>query len=98
MKILARLKLQAKLALLLGLAILAMVTIGSFGGMTLHKRMLDDRQDKFRAIVASAVSIAAGLEARVAAHEISRKEAFELFRRDIYAIRFDHGLGYFSVI
>ncbi|MGQ9369210.1 methyl-accepting chemotaxis protein [Azospirillum sp. ST 5-10] len=98
MKILTRLKLRTKLALLLGLSIVAMVTIGAVGGMTLHKRMLDDRMDKFRAIVASAISIATGLEARVGAHEIPREEAIELFRRDIHAIRFDGGSGYLSVI
>jgi methyl-accepting chemotaxis protein len=98
MNILTHLKLRAKLGLLLGLSIVAMVAIGALGGMTLHQRMLDDRVDKFRAVVASTVSIAAGLEARVEAHEMTRDEAIALFHRDIHALRFDDGVGYMSVV
>jgi methyl-accepting chemotaxis protein len=98
MNILSRLRFRAKLGLLLGLSIAAMIAIGAVGGMTLYQRMLDDRVDKYRALVASAVSIAAGLETRVVAHEITRDEAMALFRSDIHALRFDNGGGYLSVI
>ncbi len=98
MNILARLRLRTKLGMLLGLSIAAMVAIGALGGMTLHQRMLDDRLDKFRAIVASAVSLAAGFEQRVGAREITRDQAIKLFHRDIRAIRFDDGVGYLSVL
>ncbi len=98
MKILTRLKLGTKLGLLLGLSVVAMVAIGALGGLTLRQRMIDDRVDKFRAVVAATVSMAAGLEARVEAHEITRDAAIDLFHRDIRAIRFDDGVGYMSVV
>jgi methyl-accepting chemotaxis protein len=98
MNILSRFKLHTKLTLLMALSMVAMFAIGAVGATTLHQRMLDDRMDKFRAIVASTVSIAAVLEARAGAHEITRDEAVELFHRDIRAIRFDNGIGYLSVI
>jgi len=96
MKILAHLRIRTKLGVLLALSIAAMVAIGAIGSMMLYERMMDDRIDKYRALVASTVSIAAGLEAGVSAHEISREEAIELFRRDIHAMRFDDGVGYMS--
>jgi methyl-accepting chemotaxis protein len=98
MNILANLTLRIKLGLLLGLSIVAMISIGAVGGTTLRQRMVDDRVDKFRAIVASAVSLASGLEARVAAKELTREQALELFRWDIHTIRFDGGVGYLAVV
>jgi len=41
--------------------------------------------------------IAAGLEARVVAHEITRDQAIDLFHRNVRAIRFDDETGYVAV-
>jgi len=98
MKFLSRLRLRTKLTLLLGLSSIAMIAIAVIGAMTVHDRMLDDRTDKLRAIVSTTVAIAGGLEARVAAREITREQAVDLFHRDIRAIRFDDGIGYLSVL
>jgi methyl-accepting chemotaxis protein len=96
--ILSRLRLRAKLALMLVLSALAMSVIAGVGVTSLHQRMLDDRVDKFRAQVSSTVALAAALEARVGAGEITRQQALGLFHADIRAIRFDHGTGYLSVV
>ena len=98
MSILNRLKLRTKLTVLVGLSALAMAAIAVIAAATLHQRMLDDRIDKMRAAVNSAVSIAAGLDARVSSGELSRDQAFDLLHRDIRAIRFDGGVGYLSVV
>jgi methyl-accepting chemotaxis protein len=98
MHLVSRLKLRAKLALLLALSVAAMVAIGVVGATTLHRRMLDDRLEKSRATVHAAVSLAAGLEARVEAHELTHAQAFDAFHRDVAALRYDHGNGYMSVI
>jgi len=97
MNLLRHLKLRTKLTLLLGLSVVAVVCIAVSGAMTLHQRMLDDRLDKLRGVVSSAVSIARALEAQVGAQEITRQAALESFARDIHAIRFDNGAGYLSV-
>jgi methyl-accepting chemotaxis protein len=97
MNLLSRLKLGTKLTLLLGLSAIAMVAIGGIGATTLHQRMLDDRLDKLQSVVSSTVAIAAALEARVGAQEITRQQALELFHRDIRAIRYDAGTGYLAV-
>ncbi len=46
MQLLSRLKLRAKMTLLLGLSALAMVAIAALGAVTLHQLKLDDRADK----------------------------------------------------
>jgi methyl-accepting chemotaxis protein len=98
MKLLSRLRLRTKLSLLLGLSAIAIIAIAVIGAMTVHDRMLDDRTDKLRAIVSTTVTLAGGLEARVAAREITREQAMDLFHRDIRAIRFDDGIGYLSAL
>jgi methyl-accepting chemotaxis protein len=95
--ILHRLKLPAKLGLLLMLSTLAAVAIGVIGAATLHRRMLDDRVDKIRSVVDSTVAIARGLDGRISKHELTQAEAIEAFHGDIRAIRYDHGDGYISV-
>jgi len=79
MNILSRLRLGTKITILLGLSVVAMIAIALSGATTLHQRMMDDRTDKLRAVVRSTVSVAAGLEARVVAHEITRDQAIDLF-------------------
>ena len=94
MNILSRFKLRTKLGLLLALSVAAMLGIGA---TTLRQRMLDDRLDKFRSEVSSTVALAAALEVRVGAQEITRQQAQDLFHEEIRAIRFDHGTGYIAV-
>jgi methyl-accepting chemotaxis protein len=98
MHLLSRLTLRSKLTLLLALSVAAMMAIGVSGAMTLHQRMLDDRLDKLRAIVAATVTVAGGLEARVQAKEITHEQAIDLLHRDIRAMRFDDGIGYLSAL
>jgi methyl-accepting chemotaxis protein len=93
-----RLRLPAKLALLLCLAAVAIITITVDGAQTLHRQVLDDRLDKLRAVVNSTLTIAKGLEARVGAQELTRQQALDLFHADVRAIRFDNGVGYISVV
>jgi methyl-accepting chemotaxis protein len=60
--------------------------------------VLDDRMEKLRAVVGATIDLARGLDARVAAHDLSQSQALDELRRDIHAVRFDHGDGYVSVI
>ncbi|CAH2602031.1 HAMP domain-containing protein [Rhodovastum atsumiense] len=93
-----RLRLPVKLALLVGLAITAAIAIAAMSAATLYQRMYDGRVDKLRATVHATVAIARALDARVAAQELTRAQAYELLHRDIRAIRFDDGEGYISII
>ena len=94
MRFLRDLRLRTKLMSMLGLsAVAVVVSIGAAASIT-QQRMFNDRVDKLRAVVQSAVSIAQSLENRVAAHQLTREQALALLRDDIHAIRFDGGGGY----
>ena len=97
MNVLSRLRLGTKITILLGLCAAAMIAIALTGAVTLRQHMMDDRADKLRAIVSSTLTVAASLEARAAAHEITRDQAIDLFHRNVRAIRFDDGTGYVAV-
>ena len=97
MNILSRLRLRAKLGLLLVLSAVAMIAIAALGAMTLHQRMLDDRAEKLRAIVSSTVAIASS--SRSPGHRTGNHPATGVghFHQNIRAIRYDHGTGYIAV-
>ena len=80
---LSRLKVRAKLALLMGLSTLAVVVTVIASASALHQRMYDDRVDKLRAVVQSARSYAEGLEARVVAGKLTHDQAYEVLREYI---------------
>jgi methyl-accepting chemotaxis protein len=89
MHALSHLKLRTKLALLLGLAVLAVLTSIGIGASTLHRRMIVDRTDKLRVLVEVAHSIAQTLEGDVKAGGLTREQALDRFRALIYGIRYD---------
>jgi methyl-accepting chemotaxis protein len=95
--IIGNLSLGKKMAFLLLISGIAMMTIAAIDASALHQRMLDDRIDKLRGVVSATVSIAASLETKVAAGEMTRPQAMERFHQDVRAIRFDGGVGYVSV-
>jgi methyl-accepting chemotaxis protein len=96
-KFLGHLRLRAKLTLLLGLSALGLILSIGAGAFQMHQRMVDDRVDKLRAVVQSAIAFAHSLESRVVARQLTREQAMALLRDDIHAIRFDAGAGYVSV-
>jgi methyl-accepting chemotaxis protein len=98
MKLLSRLRLRTKLALLLALSTTAVVAIAVMSATTLHDRMLEDRLDKLRAVVNATTTIALSLEAQVTAKAIGREQAIEQFHRDVRAMRFDGGSGYLTAM
>ena len=98
MSILSRLELSMKMALLLGLFEIALLAIAGAGASTLYQRMLDDRIEKLRAVVSSAITLAGSLEAQVEVHEITRQQAMDLFHAEVRAIRFDEGTGYLAAL
>ncbi|WP_162530685.1 methyl-accepting chemotaxis protein [Rhodovastum atsumiense] len=93
-----RLKIPAKLALLLGLSVLAMIAIVALSSSMLRQQMIDDRTDKLRAVVHSAVTLARALEDRVVAGHLTRPQAIDQMRQVIHAMRFDGGDGYLSLL
>jgi methyl-accepting chemotaxis protein len=97
MKILSHMKLRIKLALLLGLSALALIAAIGAAGSLLHQRMVDDRVDKLRAVVQSAMGIARSLDKQIVAHQLTREQAIARLRESLHEMRFDAGEGYLTV-
>ena len=97
MNILSRLKLRTKFALLLGLASLAVVASIGIGASTLHRRMIDDRGAKLKAVVDLSMGLAQELAGEVDAHKLTQDQALARLRDEIHTVRFDGGVGYVAV-
>jgi len=94
---LSRLSLRIKLSMLLGLAMLAVITAIAIGASALHATMMADRADKLRAVVHTAVGIADNLQREVAAQHITPDQSVARLRDAIHGMRFDDGVGYVVV-
>jgi methyl-accepting chemotaxis protein len=94
MKLLSRLKLRSKLALVLGMASLAVVGSIGAGATMMYHRMFDDRIDKLQIAVDMTISLAKGLESEVQAQKLTRDQALQQFRAQIHMLRYDDGKGY----
>ena len=94
MSLLSHLRLRTKLALLLALSALGLVTAAGLGAVMLHQRMLDDRVEKLQAVVDSTVAVARALEPQIVAGRLPREQAIAQVRDLVHAIRFDGGSGY----
>ena len=97
MSLLSRLKLRSKLALLIVLSALAVAAVTATSASMLHQRMIEERIDKLRAVVRSAIGIAQVLQTEEAAHRLSHEQVMDRLRSDIHAMRFDGGAGYIIV-
>ena len=94
MRFFARLKINAKLGLLLGLSALALAVSVVAASSILHQRMLADRIDKMHAIVEIVAGQAQALENLVQAGKISREEALDRFRTAVYGSWYDNHHDY----
>ena len=98
MNLLSHLKLRTKLGLLVGLFTLVVCIAGGVGVVLLYQRMVNDRVEKLRAVVHTAMSLAQSLDARVVAHQLTRDQAQGQLRGIIHSMRFDDGAGYIFVL
>lgn len=94
MRLLSRLRLRTKLAILLGLSALVLVVSIGVSASILRERMVSDRIDKLRAVVDVSVGLAQSLENQVEAHKLTREQALAQYRDAAHAMRFDAGNGY----
>jgi methyl-accepting chemotaxis protein len=97
MRVLSHLKLRAKLTLLLCLFGLGLIAATGVAASLMQQRMVDDRVDKLRAVVQSAVGIAQLLNADVVAQRLTREQALDRLGTSIHGMRFDGGDGYVIV-
>jgi methyl-accepting chemotaxis protein len=94
MRLLSGLRLRTKLAMLIGLSVVALVAVIVVAASLVRQRMFEERIEKDHAVVQATMGIAQSLENRVAAHELTHEQALATLRDDIHAMRFDGGAGY----
>jgi methyl-accepting chemotaxis protein len=97
MTLISRLRLRTKFTLLMGLSSLTLVATLAVTAWLWHQRMIDDRVDKLRAVVQSAIGIAQSLQDQIAAHKLTQEQAMAELRDQFHTMRFDRGEGYLSV-
>ncbi len=98
MRLFSHLRLRTKMTLLIGMSTLAVIGSITVGASALHRRMVDDRVDKLRAVVHATLSTARALQARVTANKLTADQAFAMLQDQVHALRFDNGNGYLSLI
>ncbi len=97
MSVLNRLKIKAKLGLLLGLSALSLAIAIVMAASLVHQRMMDDRIAKLRSIVEVVQGMAQSLEDDVAAGKMTRDEALARFRANIHQMWYDDHKDYVVV-
>ena len=89
MILLNRIKIKAKLMLLVALSAVSLIAATMVSASFLHDKMLADREDKLRSIVETVSGLAQSLEAEAAAGRITRDEALARFRQNVHSMWYD---------
>jgi methyl-accepting chemotaxis protein len=93
-----RLKIKAKLGILLAVTALSLVVACGQAASLLHDKMIQERVDKLRSIVDAAYSLADAREKEVAAGKLSREAAIAEWRHTVHDYHYDGGSGYVMAI
>ncbi|HZB91196.1 MAG TPA: methyl-accepting chemotaxis protein [Stellaceae bacterium] len=97
MQFLGRIKIKAKLGLLLGLSALALAIAIFIAAQILHERMMADRLDKLRAITDVAIGRAQSLQEQVVAGKLTQDAAIRRFADDVNDMWYDGHRDYLIV-
>ena len=89
MNFLNRLKIKAKLLVVLCLTAVSLVIAVALAASVLHQKMMDERIGKLRGIVDIAVGLAQSLDDEVVAGHMTRDQAIAQLRTDIHAMWYD---------
>jgi methyl-accepting chemotaxis protein len=96
--VLNRLKIKAKLAIVLGVSAAALIITVVIAASILHRSMFDERVAKLHAIVETASGLAQSLEDEAVAGHITREEAINRFRTAVHSMWYDNHNDYLLMI
>ena len=94
MGLLNRLRIEAKLALLLGLSALSLLAAIGVAASLQYQRMIEDRKSEMRAVLDSAISIADGLQQQEKAGKLTHDLALARFREIAYTMWYQDKTAY----
>ena len=94
MTFLNRLRIKAKLMVVLGLTAVSLVVAVLLAASVLHQKMMDERIGKLRGIVDTSMGLAQALYDEVAAGHMSRDDAMARLREYDHAMWYDNHIDY----
>ncbi len=94
MRLLNRLTIATKLWLLVGLFTAALAVTVTLAATSLHDQMRRERVSKLKAAVDMMHGLAAAMEKKSQTKGITRTEAIDRVRHDLYEMRYDGGVGF----
>ncbi len=98
MNLLDRLKIKAKLMVVLGLTAMSLIVAVLLAASVLHQKMMDERIGKLRGIVETAMGLAQALDDEVVAGHMSRDDAIVRLRNQMHAMWYDGHKDYIFVL
>ena len=96
MNFLSHLRLRTKLAILLGMSVLAVIASIGLAASQMEQRMLTDRIDKLRAVSQMFIGMAGSLEKQVVAGQLTREAAIDQIISAVQVMHYDDGAGYLT--
>lgn len=87
-------RLAIRLSVIAAGAFLALLAVSAMAMLGQYHEMREARIAKLRAVTEMALSVAASLEKKVEAGQMTREEAIRQFRDIVRPLRFDEGTGY----
>ncbi|WP_445599933.1 methyl-accepting chemotaxis protein [Azospirillum sp. A39] len=94
---LIRPRISMRLQMIVGLSLLSLAALATVMSFAQYDAMYTARVEKLKAAVDLATSVAANLEKRVQAGELTREQALSNFRDAVRPLRFDDGNGYYFI-
>ncbi|WP_420549185.1 methyl-accepting chemotaxis protein [Curvivirga sp.] len=88
------LKMRAKFGILLVLMVFSLTIISLLGSSTIFSVMLEDRKDKIKSVVDSAINVAEGYQKKIDEGILTKEEALKRYYEVASDIKFDNGAGY----
>jgi methyl-accepting chemotaxis protein len=88
------LRITPKLGILVAVAMLGLVAAGVFAASILQREMRNDRFEQTKAIVETALNMAAGLQKQIDAGKITKDAAIAEFQQRAQTMTYDGGNGY----
>jgi len=94
MNLLNRLKIKAKLFIVLGVSAAALLITVAIAASVLYRSMFDERIAKLHAVVELASGVAQDLESQVAAGKLTHEDAINRFRSAVHTMWYDNHQDY----
>ncbi|WP_417782779.1 methyl-accepting chemotaxis protein [Terasakiella pusilla] len=88
------LSMKLKVAILLGIMVVGLLTVTAMGLFTLRQTLLEDRKSEIKTVITSSISIAQAYQDQVTSGELTQEEAIKIYYDGINGLKFAGDIGY----